>query len=250
MQIPQTIDELFFNYWNIDQLEVNVLIFFNLLGALILGMMLGLERTMHGRAAGIRTYGIVAMGSCALTVFTGYPDYWFGGKFDFVLTPDPGRVIQGIIAGMGFLGAGVIIKDGFSISGLSTAASIWLCSAIGILVGVGFYGGAISLTFLAMLTMYFVSNIEAKLPQRNSYSVEIKFKEGFIPEEAKIRQKSEELGLVIQKNGIAVSMKEKTHTWKFVCNSIPEKQVQITNVTAYMSQIDGIKEFEISKTRL
>lgn len=250
MELPQTLEQLIFNYWNINQLGVNFLIFFNLLGALILGMILGLERTMQGRAAGIRTYGIVAMGACALTVFTGYPNYWFGGSFEFVLPPDPGRVIQGIIAGVGFLCAGVIIKDGFSISGLSTAASIWLCSAIGILVGVGFYGGAISLTFFAMLTMYFVSHIEAKLPQINSYYVEIKFKEGFIPEENKIRQKSEELGLIIKRNGIAVAMKDKIQTWKFVCNSIPGKQVQITNVTAYMSQIDGIKEFDISKTRL
>ena len=242
--------ELIELYWNSKQLSVNFLIFLNLLGSLILGMALGLERTMHGRAAGLRTYGIVATAACALTVFTGYPNYWFGGQFAGIFIPDPGRVIQGIITGVGFLGAGVIMKDGFSITGLSTAASIWMCSAIGVLVGIGFYAAAMSLTFLAILTMYFVSMIESRLPQRTSYSVEIVFVPQFVPDESRLREKSLSLGLNIPKNGINVSMKEKQQTWNFNCHSLPDKPVQLTQISSYLSNLDGIAQFEISKTRI
>ena len=99
-------------------------------------MLLGSERAYQGRAAGMRTYGLVCMASCALTVFSGYSHFWWGSHLPAGLAPDPTRVIQGIVSGIGFLGAGVIMKDGFTISGLSTAASIWMCSAIGILIGV------------------------------------------------------------------------------------------------------------------
>lgn len=84
----------------------------------------------------MRTYGLVCMASAALTVMTGYPGAWYGG-FDAAAAhgSDPTRVIQGIFTGIGFLGAGVIMKDGLTISGLTTAASIWAASAIGVLLG-------------------------------------------------------------------------------------------------------------------
>jgi putative Mg2+ transporter-C (MgtC) family protein len=86
----------------------------------------------------MRTYGLVCMAAAALTVIAGYPTFWFGGQVNSYLAGDPTRVIQGIVTGIGFLGAGVIMRDGLNISGLTTAASIWTCSAIGIMVGVGF----------------------------------------------------------------------------------------------------------------
>ena len=110
----------------------------------LLGLLVGYERSYHGRAAGMRTYGIVCMASAALTVFAGYPGFWWGGMEGMAHVPvDPTRVVQGIVTGVGFLGAGVIMKEGLNISGLTTAASIWASSAIGVLVGIGFYGAAI-----------------------------------------------------------------------------------------------------------
>ena len=101
----------------------------------------------------MRTYGLVCMASAALVVLAGYPDYWFGGRAIAPVSLDPSRTIQGIVTGIGFLGAGVIMKDGFSISGLTTAASLWASSAIGILVGIGFYAAAILLAFLSAACM-------------------------------------------------------------------------------------------------
>ena len=110
-------------YWSAAEVATNIVVFMNLFGALLLGLIVGYERSYHGRAAGMRTYGLVCMASAALTVIVGYPGYWYGGHVDAVVaTADPTRVIQGIVTGIGFLGAGVIMKEGFNISGLTTAA--------------------------------------------------------------------------------------------------------------------------------
>src|SRR5512147_700137 len=98
-------------YWSITEVETNVIVFMNLLGAMLLGLLVGYERSYHGRAAGMRTYGLVCMASAALVVITGYPGYWYGGHVPATatLSADPTRVIQGIVTGVGFLGAGVIM---------------------------------------------------------------------------------------------------------------------------------------------
>src|SRR3954464_59535 len=118
-------------YWSSSELATNAVILLNLFGALLLGLMVGYERSYHGRAAGMRTYGLVCMASCALTVIAGYPEFWYGGRGAHLATVDPGRIIQGVVTGIGFLGAGVIMRDGANISGLNTAASIWTVAAIG-----------------------------------------------------------------------------------------------------------------------
>jgi putative Mg2+ transporter-C (MgtC) family protein len=145
-------------YWSGAEVETNIIVFMNLLGALLLGLVVGYERSYHGRAAGMRTYGLVCMASAALTVIVGYPNFWYGGHVSVATAAaDPTRVIQGIVTGVGFLGAGVIMKEGLNISGLTTAASIWASSAIGVLVGVGFYAAAILLTALSAACMMWVS---------------------------------------------------------------------------------------------
>jgi hypothetical protein len=116
-------NEMLSAYWSRPELETNGLILLNLIGALLLGLMVGYERAYHGRAAGMRTYGLVCMASAALTIIGGYPDFWFGGHGGaFAPVTDPTRIIQGVVTGIGFLGAGVIMREGFIISGLTTAA--------------------------------------------------------------------------------------------------------------------------------
>ena len=66
-------------YWSANEISTNIVVFMNLLGALLLGFLVGYERSYHGRAAGMRTYGLVCMASAALTVISGYPDFWYGG---------------------------------------------------------------------------------------------------------------------------------------------------------------------------
>jgi putative Mg2+ transporter-C (MgtC) family protein len=125
------------SYWSGAVVETNLLVLLHLIGALLLGLLVGYERSYHGRAAGMRTYGLVCMACAALAVMGGHSLYWYGGNAGPLFTNgDLSRVIQGIITGLGFLCAGVIMKEGFTISGLTTAASLWAVSVIGILVGV------------------------------------------------------------------------------------------------------------------
>jgi putative Mg2+ transporter-C (MgtC) family protein len=74
-----TLTDLVNLYWSHSELQTNALVLLHLIGALLLGLMVGYERSYHGRAAGMRTYGLVCMASCALTIIAGYPNAWFGG---------------------------------------------------------------------------------------------------------------------------------------------------------------------------
>ena len=162
------------HYWTGAFLAANAFIGLNLVGALLLGMLVGYERSYNGRAAGMRTYGLVCMASTALTVFVGHASLWYGGTAAHVEV-DPTRVVQGVVTGVGFLCAGVIMKDGLSISGLTTAASIWAASAIGVLLGVGFYAAALLLALLCMLSMSMLHRVESKLPGRATLEVSLTF---------------------------------------------------------------------------
>ncbi|BAE51118.1 MgtC/SapB family protein [Paramagnetospirillum magneticum] len=155
-------------YWSSKELITNGLILLHMLGALVTGLMIGYERSYHGRAAGLRTYSLVCMASTALTVVNGYPHMWYAGLSDTPGIADPTRTIQGIMTGIGFLGAGVIMKEGFSIRGLSTAASIWVTAAIGVLIGVGFYGAAIFGALCTMVVMTAARRIEHALPHQTA----------------------------------------------------------------------------------
>jgi putative Mg2+ transporter-C (MgtC) family protein len=111
-----------------------------LLVALALGGALGLERSYHGRPAGFRTHALVGLASSALMLLSVYQAEWFHPPEGAIRTAlDPTRMAQGIMTGIGFLGAGVIMRQGLTVRGLTTAASIWITAGVGILVGVGFY---------------------------------------------------------------------------------------------------------------
>lgn len=209
------------SYWSAPIIEANLVVFMNLLGALLLGLVVGYERSYHGRAAGMRTYGIVCMASAALTVFVGYPGFWYGGHGGMTgVALDPTRVVQGIVTGVGFLGAGVIMKEGLSISGLTTAASIWASSAIGVLVGVGLYGAAILLTGLSTALMVWGSRLEAHLPSRHAIGVTLRFAPGKTPTEAELSSWVEACGYELAPGSISIQMEHALSQWHFVAVAI------------------------------
>jgi putative Mg2+ transporter-C (MgtC) family protein len=107
-----------------------------LVGAL-LGLAIGFEREIHGHPAGLRTHMLVALGSALFTVLS---IYGFGAEGGSAIAPvDPTRIAAQIVSGIGFLGAGAILKDGIVIRGLTTAASLWATSAVGMAAGAGEY---------------------------------------------------------------------------------------------------------------
>jgi putative Mg2+ transporter-C (MgtC) family protein len=119
-------------------------ILLRLMVALGFGALIGIERSYHGRPAGFRTHALVCLASSSLMLVTVYESQWFRPDTGSAVRAaiDPTRMAQGIMTGIGFLGAGVIMKDGLSVRGLTTAASIWITSGIGILVGIGFFAPA------------------------------------------------------------------------------------------------------------
>ena len=120
--------------------------------ALIIGGLLGLNRDLHGKPAGMRTHSLVSLGAAvAVIVSLGLP-----GESKSIDPNAVSRVLQGIVTGIGFLGAGVILRDSSGqVSGLTTAATIWICAVLGVACGLGYWpvlGIAIGLTALALAT--------------------------------------------------------------------------------------------------
>ena len=150
-------------------------ILFRLVAALAAGGLIGLERSHRGRPAGFRTHALVCLASSLLMLVTVYETHWMPDSTTARVVLDPTRMAQGIMTGIGFLGAGAIIKEGFTVRGLTTAASIWITAAIGILTGVGFYFAAVVGTLLALGTLSLFRWIEARLPTETYANFMVRF---------------------------------------------------------------------------
>jgi putative Mg2+ transporter-C (MgtC) family protein len=238
------------SYWSDGEVSTSLIIILNLLGALVLGLIVGYERSYRGRAAGMRTYALVCMGSTALTVIVGYPAFWYGGHVAFTANPDPTRVIQGIVTGVGFLGAGVILHEGFSTRGLTSAASIWFSSAIGVMIGVGFYLAAIVLALSAVFCMTALNRLEAWLPSRQSVAVTLVFRESFVPDEAVLCKFALQRGYEITSGSIAVKCCDGKAEWHFVaCALGRHNEAKLTELAAELRKFDGIESFQLSHAR-
>jgi putative Mg2+ transporter-C (MgtC) family protein len=152
-------------------LEITV----HLASAWIAGSLIGLERSFHGRPAGFRTHALVCLASSLLMTITLYQSDWLPSIVADTFRADPQRMAQGIMTGIGFLGAGVIFKEGLSVRGLTTAASIWITASIGILYGVGFYFPALLGTLATLGTLSAFRWIEAKMPSQYYAHLVIRF---------------------------------------------------------------------------
>ncbi len=130
-----------------------------ILSSAFLGALIGLERERKKRAAGLRTHVLVALGSCVIMLVSLYVFEIYKN----ITTIDPGRIAAGVITGIGFLGAGTIIRSGDSVRGLTTAATIWLTSAIGLACGCGFFAVAVICTAVSLAVLLFLGGIEIRV---------------------------------------------------------------------------------------
>ena len=244
-------NQLLASYWSQPEITTNLLVLANMAGALLLGLLVGYERSYHGRAAGMRTYGLVCMASAALMMVAGYPDSWYGGQGTaMTLGIDPTRVIQGIVTGIGFLGAGVIMREGFNISGLTTAASIWTASAIGVMVGVGFYLAAIGLALLSAGIMIYLSRLEGILPSRHAIAITLRFNPGFLPRETELRRLALERGYEIAGGSLTISNDHGVHEWRFVALALSKRSgAPLSDLAHELTGYEGIASFKLSHAR-
>jgi putative Mg2+ transporter-C (MgtC) family protein len=163
--------------WQISHLDLII----RMVLAVVLGGLIGLEREWNNHAAGFRTHILVCLGSATIMLLSEY------GFSDFVneanVRIDPSRLAAQVVSGIGFLGAGAILRNGNVVKGLTTAASVWLVAAIGLSVGAGFITGALLCTFLVLISLYVLNKLEKHiLRHRRTHEVEIMINEhpGFL----------------------------------------------------------------------
>lgn len=150
------------NPWHIDELQILT----RLSIAVVLGGLVGLERERSRRAAGLRTHIMVCLGSCLMMLLSIYGFAAF--VYELNVRVDPARLAAAVITGVGFLGAGTILHTGRSVTGLTTAASIWVTAAIGLGVGAGFYFAAAISTLFVLIVLWALNKVEKKLFRRKS----------------------------------------------------------------------------------
>jgi putative Mg2+ transporter-C (MgtC) family protein len=147
--------------------------------ACALGAAIGFEREIRDREAGIRTHLLVSLGSALFTIVSAYGFHEFLASGDNIVRTDPTRIAAQIVAGIGFLGAGAIIREGLSIRGLTTAATLWVVAAIGMACGAGYYWPAAAATVLTILALWPLRILAYRLieqikPEENRLTVELR----------------------------------------------------------------------------
>ena len=133
--------------------------------AVILGGLVGIERESKNRPAGFRTHILVCVGSALVMVTS---EFIFE-RYRHLSNIDPARLGAQVISGIGFLGAGTIIRQGISVKGLTTAASLWAVACVGLATGIGFYEGAIAGAAVIYLTLIVLSRLEALMENKSSH---------------------------------------------------------------------------------
>jgi putative Mg2+ transporter-C (MgtC) family protein len=217
-----------------------------ILGSLLIGGLIGLERSFHGRPAGFRTHSLVCVASSLLMLVTVYQNEWMTQVAIDAIRTDPTRMAQGIMTGIGFLGAGVIFKEGLTVRGLTTAASIWVTAAIGILVGIGFWVPAVLGTIAALAVLSVFRVIENRLPSEFYAHHHLRFKrEAVIPED-KLRDLIKARGFTIANLSTRLIGEGKIVEYRMVIRSRDRANAQL--LSQHLLSLPEVVEFRISPT--
>jgi putative Mg2+ transporter-C (MgtC) family protein len=218
-------------------------ILLHLAGALLAGGAIGLERSYHGRPAGFRTHALVCLASALLMLLTVYQAQWFPGSGDTVRI-DPTRMAQGIMTGIGFLGAGVIFKEGLTVRGLTTAASIWITAAIGVLMGSGLYYPAIvgSLATLGVLAAF--RWIERRTPSHLFAQHRIRFDRESVMSEEALREMLARHGFTVV--GLAYRLTDDGRQFEYRMTIKTSHVSNFSRLACSLSALPPVREFHLS----
>jgi putative Mg2+ transporter-C (MgtC) family protein len=215
----------------------------HLAAALVAGGAIGMERSFHGRPAGFRTHALVCLASTLLMLLTVFQERWFHGTGD-VVRIDPTRMAQGIMTGIGFLGAGVIFKEGISVRGLTTAASIWVTAAIGVLVGAGMYFPAFAGAIATLGVLAAFRWIENRVPSHRFAHHRVRFDRENVMSEAELRE-------LLARNGFQVSvvayrLTEDGRQFEYRMTIRTSDEANFTRLASSLSALPLVREFLLS----
>lgn len=209
------------------------------------GGLIGAERTFHGRAAGFRTHALVSLAAAAAMMVALAPTFAPGAYAGGALRLDPSRLAQGVLTGIGFLGAGVIFKEGVNVQGLTTAASVWSTAVIGMLLGVGaFYPAALGVGGV-LATLLMLRWVEDQLPsQVYAWSV-FRFRAADAPDK---------IGLLELLGRYEVSLRELSYAQshdgallEFSGNLMAKREGAFDDLAAHLRSRPELVEFELSR---
>ncbi|MBI5433820.1 MAG: MgtC/SapB family protein [Planctomycetes bacterium] len=214
--------------------------------ALLVGGAIGLERSYHGRPAGFRTHALVCLSTALLMLITVFEDQWVPMRDDLRMMLDPTRMAQGIMTGIGFLGAGAILKEGATVRGLTTAASIWMTAAIGILVGIGFYFPAIVSALMTLGTLSVFRWIEARLPMQFYAHFVVRFAREHVVPENDLRALVAMHDFTIAHLNYRLDAREGFFEYRMVIRS--QRAENVRTLTETLKQLPSVLQFRISPT--
>jgi len=198
----------------------------HMLAALVAGALVGTERSFHGRAAGFRTHALVCLASSMLMLLSLYQAQWFPAGAGDSVRLDPTRMAQGIMTGIGFLGAGVIFKEGLTVRGLTTAAAIWTTAAIGVLMGAGLFKAGIAATVITLGVLSAFRRIEMWFPTQHYAQHELRFaRDAYMPER-EVRALLAEHGCAVTRVAYEVADGRQTFEYRMVIRTVDEENLR------------------------
>lgn len=210
------------------------------------GSLIGLERSFRGRPAGFRTHALVCLASALLMLITTYQFSWFTLTPVDAIRTDPQRMAQGIMTGIGFLGAGVIFKEGLSVRGLTTAASIWITAALGILYGAGFFYPAVLGTLATLGTLALFRWIEAKMPSQYYALHVLRFAKNRVLSEDKVRKLISAHGFSVANMSYRLDEEGRVFEYRMSIQTIDHGNIR--RLAAALRARQDVLEFRISPT--
>lgn len=228
--------------WHIDWTELTL----RLALAVIFGGAIGLEREKSNRAAGFRTNILVCLGSALIMLLSIYGFSAFSKEPSVRL--DPARLAAQVVSGIGFLGAGVILFNGFSITGLTTAATLWVVAAIGLAVGAGFYYPALFTTILVLFSLLILNKIERNwIKARRAYRLELISEPGSdILSSAmnELEKSGVDLLHLSYKHSVPKSAQKPAASRLYVNIKLPKK-MKIQTVIEHLKNVEGVAEIRV-----
>jgi putative Mg2+ transporter-C (MgtC) family protein len=218
----------------------------NLSCALIAGALIGAERSYNGRSAGFRTNILVALAAAGAILISLQPQFTaVTARMGFVYIDPIPQIAQGVVTGVGFLGGGVIFKEGVSVQGLTTAACVWAVAAVGMLFGASMYGPGALLTLLILVTLIGLRVVETMLPKKVFALATFVFDGEHAPDQQALEAL---LGLHdVKLYDMSFAGREHGKLFELSANLVTSEESSLRGLAGRLKETAGLVEFSLAK---